>query len=276
MNGDGRDELVVPYSLSFSASGVCNTAVVPLGSSEQAKAVCFYLLEYITKDPTALEVSRVVIHQAILHMAKHPSRVEDVGQDTRNAKHLLQRMLNSVQGAQEISAQMAATALLGERACFSSDSFWYAFIWPAINAIKNNMASTCVGGPGGEGDCIDTDEVDDECVGGEVGVLATEFDEHINLQPVMGGSNGTNGGAALHPVKDADGKTKTVAIPQHEHYIYRSSELQKLSFQEFVSTVELAKQKEPKEKGRKSDKKYDFRAYGEHQHPLHGSLEAHG
>ena len=122
MNGDGRDELVVPYSLSFSASGGCNTAVVPLGSSEQAKAVCFYLLKYITKDPTALEVSRVVIHQAILHMAKHPPRAEDVGQDTRNAKHLLQRMLNSVQGAQEISAQMAATALLGEPACFSSDS----------------------------------------------------------------------------------------------------------------------------------------------------------
>ena len=271
MNGDGRDELVVPYSLSFSASGGCNTAVVPLGSSEQAKAVCFYLLKYITKDPTALEVSRVVIHQAILHMAKHPSRAEDVGQDTRNAKHLLQRMLNSVQGAQEISAQMAATALLGEPACFSSDSFWYAFIWPAINAIKNNMASTCVGGPGGEGDCIDADEVGDECVGEEVGVLAPEFDEDINLQPVMGGSNGTNGGAALHPVKGADGETKTVAIPQHEHYIYRSSELQKLNFQEFVSTVELVKQKEPKEKGRKSNKKYDFRAYGEHQHPLHGS-----
>ena len=58
---------------------------------------------------------------------------------------------------------MAATALLGGAACFSSDLLWYAFIWPVINAIKINMASTCVGGPD---ECIDADEVGDECVHG--------------------------------------------------------------------------------------------------------------
>jgi hypothetical protein len=34
MNSDGRDVLVVPYPLGSSATGGCNTAVVPLGSSE--------------------------------------------------------------------------------------------------------------------------------------------------------------------------------------------------------------------------------------------------
>ena len=67
VNGDGTDELVVPYSTSFSAAGACNTAIVPLGCSEQAKAVCYYVLKYITKDPTALEATRVLVFQAILH-----------------------------------------------------------------------------------------------------------------------------------------------------------------------------------------------------------------
>ena len=92
------------------------------------------------------------------------------------------------------------------------------------------------------------------CMGEEVGVLGPEFDEDINLQPVLSGSNGTNDGAALHSVEGADGKTKIVAIPQHEHYVYRSSEMQKLDFQEFMSMIELVKQKEPNEKAEKQTK----------------------
>ena len=61
VNGDGTDGLVVPYSTSFSDVGACNTAVVPLGCSEQAKVVCYYVLGYTTKDPTALEATRVLV-----------------------------------------------------------------------------------------------------------------------------------------------------------------------------------------------------------------------
>ena len=123
VNGDGTDELVVPYSTSFSAAGACNTAIVPLGCSEQAKAVCYYVLKYTTKDPTALEATRVLVFQAILHMVQHPFTAEDVGSGSRNTKHLLERISNNLQGAQEVSSQMAATALLGKLPCFSFDSF---------------------------------------------------------------------------------------------------------------------------------------------------------
>ena len=131
-NGDGADELVVPYNTSFSAVGACNTAIVPLGCSEQAKAVCYYVLKYITKDPTALEATRVLIFQAILHMVHHPSAAEDVGSGSRNTKHLLERMLNNMQGAQEVSSQMAATALLGKPPCFSPDSFWSVILGSSL------------------------------------------------------------------------------------------------------------------------------------------------
>ena len=45
VNGDGTGELVVLYSTSLSDAGACNTAVVPLGCSEQAKGVCYYVLK---------------------------------------------------------------------------------------------------------------------------------------------------------------------------------------------------------------------------------------
>ena len=118
-NGDGCDELVVPYNDAFSAVGACNTCIVPLGCAEQAKAVCFYLLKYLTKDPTKLEATQVLVFQAVLHMLHHPSVAEDSGSTRRNTMHLLQRMLNMVHGAEEISSQIAATALLGKPPCFS-------------------------------------------------------------------------------------------------------------------------------------------------------------
>ena len=75
-NGDGMDECVVPFSVAFSMAGGCNTAVMPLGCSEQAKAVCFYLLKYITKDSTALENTRVVVRRQVpCPRARRPAAV---------------------------------------------------------------------------------------------------------------------------------------------------------------------------------------------------------
>jgi len=242
-NGDGADELVVPYSISFSAAAGCNTAIVPLGCSEQAKAVCYYVLSYITKDPTALEATRVLVFQAILHMVQHPSTAEDVGSGSRNTKHLLERMLNNMQGAQEVSSQMAATALLGKPPCFSSDSFWYAFIWPAIQEVRRHSQSFEQNVDAEEDDITGGNSDDEDEAGGHLDILnSIERDQDVELHPSHRAETLANdelGCARTYRTQDDNGSSACVLVAQHVHYIFRHRELQEMNFQEFVSLVDI-------------------------------------
>ena len=242
-NGDGADELVVPYSIPFSAAAGCNTAIVPLGCSEQAKAVCYYVLSYITKDPTALEATRVLVFQAILHMVQHPSTAEDVGSGSRNTKHLLERMLNNMQGAQEVSSQMAATALLGKPPCFSSDSFWYAFIWPAIQEVRRHSQSFEQNVDAEEDDITGGNSDDEDEAGGHLDILnSIERDQDVELHPSHRAETLANdelGCARTYRTQDDNGSSACVLVAQHVHYIFRHRELQEMNFQEFVSLVDI-------------------------------------
>ena len=253
VNGDGTDELVVPYSTSFSAAGACNTAIVPLGCSEQAKAVCYYVLKYITKDPTALEATRVLVFQAILHMVHHPSTAGDVGSGSRNTKHLLERMLNNMQGAQEVSSQMAATALLGKPPCFSSDSFWYAFIWPAIQEVRRHSQSFEQNVDGGEDVNIGCNADDENDTGPDLDILnSIERDQDVELHPSHRAETLASdelGSARTYRTQDENGSSACVLVAQHVHYIFRHQEMQEMNFHEFVSLVDIV-QKSKKVRGK--------------------------
>jgi hypothetical protein len=211
---------------------------VPLGCSEQAKAVCFYLLKYITKDSTALENTRVVVREAVRHIHEHASTADDTGTASRTRKHLLERVVNSIAGAQEISAQMAATALLGKPSCFTSDGFWVAYIWPAVQHVKR-MSTTPTWAEN------DTRENPTDGLAGENSDDAEELvqtTEDVELLP-----DGTcetlhdddEGNAGVFPTVNEHGAKKRVVIAQHTHYKHRGVELEIFSFYEFVSLVTI-------------------------------------
>ena len=281
-NGDGCDELVVPYNDAFSAVGACNTCIVPLGCAEQAKAVCFYLLKYLTKDPTKLEATQVLVFQAVLHMLHHPSVAEDSGSTRRNTMHLLQRMLNMVHGAEEISSQIAATALLGKPPCFSSDSFWFTFIWPAIQCVRACSDSVKMGGEGAGGGGPACDE--SPCGGNACeSEVASPFDQDCELRP--GGFDETigvdePGSAHAYTTKSTDGSSKCVVVAQHEHYMFRDPGLQDMNLHEFSSVIDIVPMKKEDQvyfqggqrgapgPGRKRNGRYKFRCFGRHRHPL--------
>ena len=228
INGDGRDECVVPYSTAFSATSMSNTAIVPVGSTEQAKAVCFYLLKYITKDSAALENTRLLVHEAVKHVNKFPSTADDTGTTERTTKHLLNRIVNSIAGAQEISGQMAATALLKKPSCFASDGFWYAFIWPAVQHLKRKSPDP---DPPAEGadhvadhDSLPADDAPDV----ETTSPVPEF-EDVELRP--DGTNDTlhddeEGSVGVFSTKDQNGKKTTAFVAQHVHYEHRGTPLE--------------------------------------------------
>ena len=118
----------------------CNTSMQALVTPTQAKAAMFYTSKYCSKDPFQLSSTLSLFHQAQLSMRKWGSTAADAGTASRNAKCLLQKVLNKI-GNIEVSAQQAADAMLGNDSFFSTHKFRYVFIWDVLKRVREARAS---------------------------------------------------------------------------------------------------------------------------------------
>ena len=118
----------------------CNTSMQPLVTPTQAKAAMFYTSKYCSKDPFELSSTLSLFHQAQISMRKYGSTASDAGTASRNAKCLLQKVLNKI-GNIEISAQQAADAMLGNESFFTTHKFRFVFIWDVLQRIRIATAS---------------------------------------------------------------------------------------------------------------------------------------
>ena len=84
--------------------------------------------------------------QANIARMKYGSKAEDARSDSRNAKYLLQRVLNKV-GWLEISDQQAAMALLSHDPYYCTHKFTFLFIW---DARRRYLASRSQDGDSGD------------------------------------------------------------------------------------------------------------------------------
>ena len=105
----------------------CNTSLQPLITPTQAKAAMFYSSKYCSKDPFELSSTLSFFHQAQIAMRKYGSTASDAGSASRNAKCILQKVLNKI-GHIEVSAQQAADAFLGNDSFFTTHTFRFIFI----------------------------------------------------------------------------------------------------------------------------------------------------
>ena len=64
-------------------------------------------------------------------MRSYDPSASDAGTASRNAKCLLQKVLNKI-GNMEVSAQQAADAMLGNDSFFTTHKFRYLFIWDVL------------------------------------------------------------------------------------------------------------------------------------------------
>ena len=118
----------------------CNTSMQPLVTPSQAKAAMFYSSKYCAKDPFELSSTLSLFHQAQIAMRKYGSSASDAGTASRNAKCLLQKVLNKI-GNIEVSSQQAADAMLGNDSFFSTHEFRFVFIWDVLQRIRVARAS---------------------------------------------------------------------------------------------------------------------------------------
>ncbi len=106
----------------------CNTNIGLLGSEEQGKSSLCYtqLLKYVTKSNTG------IVHSAslILHARRTIERflAEDSGTSAHTAMHLLYRVTSKISCAVEVSANMAALAILGAPSETISCQFFNVYV----------------------------------------------------------------------------------------------------------------------------------------------------
>ncbi|EJD36383.1 hypothetical protein AURDEDRAFT_19132, partial [Auricularia subglabra TFB-10046 SS5] len=122
------DGLVNNYNDTMISCLRCNMDLKFIGSGPSAKAVLYYITDYITKSPLKAHVS-----YAALQLAVHKVGELDIDRhdNAMRAKRLLQKCAHAMISHQELSAQQVASYLTDEEDHFTSHQFsnlfWIAF-----------------------------------------------------------------------------------------------------------------------------------------------------
>ncbi len=301
-----RNGLVVDYNPVQSAVLGCNTNASILGSDAQAKAALCYLLKYVTKPPAELAHSLSLLHHARRTIELYPSKAKDSGSTIRTGIHYLNKIVNKLCGAIEISAPMAAAAIQGMPAEMCSESFWVAYVTAAVNYALDHPEATAVKNTEqieefkdiDENDCkidcaeehidkhedSDFDEdADSDGVNDDNEIISNDFfsqKEPVIFHQEEQNCQGQNSDETVVSTAEIyNSNNKIFAVPQHIHYAYRGSELAMFSLYEYVALVDvIPKQKKKDSKtstikshtavGRKPNSTFPFAI----AHPLYGNI----
>ena len=239
-----------------------NTNAIPLGSTEQAKAIMYYLIKYILKDKTALKSTLSVVSYALKKLAEYPSRATNTGTDQRSGVHLLQAIINKINGTCEIADTQAAAVCLGLPCVETSCHTTYVFIHAAIAVVTERLdidAGHDDPEKAWDEDHIHHQNLDPEEADNEYGEQFSleqaflyeeelEFDRiqdeetyssHIDLGNVPIVKTTTSS----KEVKEV----KMIAHPQDMDYAYRGKALKDLSLVEYACVIEILKRRSDKE-----------------------------
>ena len=107
----------------------------PLIAPSQAKSSCYYTAKYVSKDPFVLSSSLPFLYQAQHSLQRFGSTADDAGEDSRNLKAFIEKVLHQVNKI-EVSSQQAACSMLGYDSYYSSHDFTYCFAWDAVKQFR--------------------------------------------------------------------------------------------------------------------------------------------
>ncbi|KAJ3548530.1 hypothetical protein NM688_g5285 [Phlebia brevispora] len=228
-----------------------------IGSGEAAKAILYYITNYITKSQMKAHVAYAALELAINRLAA--SEIDD-DEETLHAKKMLQKCAFALLTHQEMSAPQVALYLLGYEERYPSHEFRNLY-WMSFETYINNI------------------EASPECYPMHDEELSDDDDENASMQ-----NNETEGDSATHADdEEADSDMDPMEVNEHEEdtisdpvneeviisfdeeegvvmkadqvsdYIYRPRELEYLSVWQFVRHTS----KEHIRERRKNDEKTD-------------------
>ncbi|KAJ7839679.1 hypothetical protein B0H14DRAFT_2313180, partial [Mycena olivaceomarginata] len=98
----------------------CNMDIKFIGSGPTAKAVLYYITDYITKSQLQAHVAYAALELAVNKLEEFNPKEDDL---TSRAKRLLQRCAHSMISKQELSGQQVASYLTDYEDHFTSHQF---------------------------------------------------------------------------------------------------------------------------------------------------------
>jgi len=145
------DGLINNFNKVILAALRCNTDISFIGTGFDAKAILFYITDYITKMQLPTHVAYATLELAL-------KKLEDVDMGDSDvagrAKLLLRKCANSLLAKQELSAQQVSSFLLGYDAKYTGHSFSNLY-WPSFESYIRRLEHV-------ENDTINDDEADVE------------------------------------------------------------------------------------------------------------------
>ena len=200
----------------------CNMDIQFIGSGESAKAMIYYITDYITKSQLKAHVAYAALQLAV-------KKCEDVGGDDEDfiirSKRLLQKCAYALISHQELSAQQVASYLLSHEDHFTSNNFSCLY-WASFERFVERHDSVKLFGQQlsveaePKGDDEDGD-VDGEAASDTTSEHEAEDDDGEEVSIRVGG----------------DGNVTAVS-DQVSDYIFRPEELQSMCLWDFVAKTE--------------------------------------
>ncbi|KAI0350378.1 hypothetical protein OH77DRAFT_1384853, partial [Trametes cingulata] len=121
------DGLINGYNPTILEAMRCNMDIKFIGTGEDAKAVIYYITDYITKSQLKTHVAYAALALGVKKAAEG-AEYDDMD-DSVKAKRMLRKCAFSLLSNQELSAQQVAMYLLGHQDHYCSDTFSNLY-WP--------------------------------------------------------------------------------------------------------------------------------------------------
>ncbi|TDL13847.1 hypothetical protein BD410DRAFT_757449 [Rickenella mellea] len=114
------DGMVNDFNATMLAAVRCNMDIKFIGSGEAAKAILYYITDYITKSQLKTHVAFAALELAVKRLSEYHPEEDEL---TTRAKRLLQKCAYAMISHQELSAQQVCSYLMDYEDHFTSHSY---------------------------------------------------------------------------------------------------------------------------------------------------------
>ena len=196
-----------------------NTCINFLSTPGSCQSSLYYVANYMRKPIGLLSGILPLVFSSVRKRLRYPSRAEDAGNRTREAKYLSSIILNKLNAAQEVSDQIAASAVYGYDSFISSHNFAKLYVVDLFKYLKDK---------GGDisDNCMELDEDDKE----DVTEAAVDNEEDEEISPVDSSGFGQSCYAIKRKLTSEEGGRIVVDMVRDlDDYIHRGPAFAELS-----------------------------------------------
>ncbi|KIL63478.1 hypothetical protein M378DRAFT_45502, partial [Amanita muscaria Koide BX008] len=129
------DGMVNHFNETILTAVRCNMDIKFIASGESAKAILYYITDYISKAQLKAHVAYAALELAVRKLGQYNAFDDEI---TLRAKHMLQKCAHAMISHQELSSQQVMSYLLELEDHFTSHEFKNLF-WTTFEANVNSQ-----------------------------------------------------------------------------------------------------------------------------------------